>query len=207
MATIACPGQVIGSTATHLPGPGTHVYESKIHASIVGSVITASAATKSGKPTLLISSHPSPPHSLSSPTSSKIPAVGSKVLGRVLRVQQRQLIISILVVDPSSHANITPYTAITNDDIQSQAVLRKEDVRTHEKDKVVMNEMFRVGDIVKASVISLGDERNYYVSTAGNDFGVVVARSDNGNAMIPASWKEMRDVVTGKGESRKVAKP
>lgn len=70
-----------------------------------------------------------------------------------------------------------------------------------------MNESFRVGDILRAAVISLGDERNYYVSTAGNEFGVVIAKSEAGNSMVPISWKEMKDVVTGKGESRKVAKP
>lgn len=102
---------------------------------------------------------------------------------------------------------MTSYTTATNDEIQFQAVLRREDIRTHEKDKIVMNEMYRVGDIIRAAVISLGDERNYYVSTAGNDFGVVVATSGAGNAMVPASWREMKDAVTGQGESRKVAKP
>lgn len=70
-----------------------------------------------------------------------------------------------------------------------------------------MNEMFRVGDIVRATIISLGDERSYYISTAGNEYGVVIAQSEAGNAMIPASWKEMVDVVTRKVETRKVAKP
>lgn len=70
-----------------------------------------------------------------------------------------------------------------------------------------MNELYRTGDIIRATVISLGDERNYYISTAGNELGVAIAKSEVGNAMVPASWKEMRDVMTGKGESRKVAKP
>ena len=70
-----------------------------------------------------------------------------------------------------------------------------------------MNESYRTGDIIRATVISLGDERNYYISTAGNELGVVITKSEVGNAMVPASWKEMRDVTTGKGESRKVAKP
>ena len=139
-------------------------------------------------------------------SDSSLPKVSSTVLVRVTRVQQRQLSASILLVDPRPE-DVLSYTQTTNDDLQFQAVLRREDVRTHEKDKVVMNDMYRVGDIVRATVISLGDERNYYISTAGNDFGVVVATSDVGNAMVPASWKEMRDVVTGQAESRKVAKP
>ena len=70
-----------------------------------------------------------------------------------------------------------------------------------------MDEMFRVGDIVRGTVSSLGDQSNYYLSTARNEFGVVMARSEAGNMMFPVSWKEMRDPVTGVGEARKVAKP
>lgn len=94
-----------------------------------------------------------------------------------------------------------------SDDLRFQATIRKEDVRAVEKDKVVMEDMFRVGDIVRASVISLGDQSSYYCSTAKNEFGVVMARSEEGNMMFPVSWKEMKDAVTGRTELRKVAKP
>lgn len=55
--------------------------------------------------------------------------------------------------------------------------------------------------------ISLGDQSNYYLSTARNDLGVLMATSDAGNAMHPVSWREYRDPVTGTSELRKVAKP
>ncbi|KAI1608200.1 exosome complex subunit Csl4 [Exophiala viscosa] len=198
MTSFVVPGQILASTSTHIPGPGTHVYESNILASIIGTSTLSKTSTAS-KPTISV-----PRQQLSS--DSSLPKVSSTVLVRVTRVQQRQLSASILLVDPRPE-DVLSYTQTTNDDLQFQAVLRREDVRTHEKDKVVMNDMYRVGDIVRATVISLGDERSYYISTAGNDFGVVVATSDVGNAMVPASWKEMRDVVTGQAESRKVAKP
>ena len=206
MATTVIPGQVLGSMSTHIAGPGTHVHESKIYASIVGSLVTSPAAVKTGKPTISIPRDGQSQLNLHAPHHNTLPVVGSTVLVRVIRVQQRQVIVSILVVDPSP-SSVIPYTSITDEDLQFQAVLRREDVRAYEKDRIVMNEMFRVGDIVRASVISLGDERSYYISTAGNELGVVVAESEEGNAMIPASWKEMRDVVTGMGETRKVAKP
>ncbi|KAL6248276.1 exosome 3'-_5 exonuclease subunit ski4 (Csl4) [Rhinocladiella similis] len=204
MATFVVPGQVVGSTTTHLPGPGTHVYETNILASIMGQTLTIPAATKTSKPTISVPRQGPTPANISAATP--LPKVGSIVLCRVTRVQQRQISASILLIDPSPE-DITFYTSTTNDEIQFQAVLRREDIRTHEKDKIVMNEMYRVGDIIRATVISLGDERSYYISTAGNDFGVVVATSDAGNAMVPTSWKEMKDAVTGQGESRKVAKP
>ncbi|EXJ78846.1 hypothetical protein A1O1_09248 [Capronia coronata CBS 617.96] len=209
MATSALvvPGQVLGNLSTHRAGPGTHVYENNILASIIGrSIVTPADKGQSGSSKAVISV-PRPGTSPSATkTANALPAVGSTVLCRITRVQQRQITASILVVDPSPQ-DVTSYTRITDDDLQFQAVLRREDIRTHEKDKVVMNDMYRVGDIIRAVVISLGDERNYYISTAGNEFGVVVATSDAGNAMVPASWREMKDVVTGQGESRKVAKP
>lgn len=199
MATIAVPGQVLATANDHIAGPGSHVYENNILASIAGSFVTIPASQKKGKPTISI------PRSAS---QAPLPAVNSAILARVIRVQARQLIVSILPIAPgSSSSSLLAYTTMTNDDLQYQAILRREDVRAFEKDKIVMNEMFRVGDIIRASIVSLGDERSYYISTAGNEYGVVVARSDAGNAMVPASWKEMRDVVTGKSEPRKVAKP
>lgn len=209
---IALPGDVLGSTTTHLAGPGTHAYDLKICASIIGSVSTISASSKSGKPTMTIP-RSSSKMSLQPLKLNTLPALNSTVICRITRVQQRQASASILVVDPApstlvpeSLAHLITTTA-SAEDIYFSAVLRREDVRLTEKDKIVMNESFRVGDIVRATIISLGDEKNYYVSTGGNEFGVVIARSEEGNAMVPASWKEMQDAVTGKVELRKVAKP
>ncbi|TPX20809.1 exosome 3'-_5 exonuclease subunit ski4 (Csl4) [Coccidioides immitis] len=171
-----------------------------------------------------------------------LPTVGSIVLGRVTRVQRRQATISILLVlpenqqlnpsaddseDPSdadlpsilASASIsTTSDSLNADELRPQALIRKEDVRAVEKDRVVMEESFRVGDIVRAVIVSVGDQVAYYASTAGNELGVVMARSSTvesgvgmegfgGNMMFPVSWKEMRDPVTGRGEMRKVAKP
>jgi len=55
--------------------------------------------------------------------------------------------------------------------------------------------------------ISLGDQSNYYITTAKNELGVIMARSEAGNVMVPVSWREFRDLVVGGVESRKVAKP
>ena len=164
----------------------------------------------------------------SKPKYNTLPIVDSIVLARVTRVQKRQAIVSILVVlddtavlnaDPSQLASdndnidsiltsaANPENHSSTDELRFQALIRKEDVRAVEKDRVVMDEMFRVGDIVRGSVISLGDQSFYYLTTAHNDLGVVMARSEAGNMMFPVSWKEMRDPVTGTGEPRKVARP
>jgi exosome complex component CSL4 len=86
-------------------------------------------------------------------------------------------------------------------------VIRTQDVRATEKDKVKISDCFRGGDVVKGLVISLGDARSYYITTARNDLGVIFASSETGATMEPVSWQEMRCPKTGKIEKRKCAKP
>ncbi|PGH27674.1 hypothetical protein AJ80_00689 [Polytolypa hystricis UAMH7299] len=265
--SIAVPGQRLGPATSYLPGPGTHVQDSFICASIAGPVIVKeNTAEPKRKPqqqqqqqqqqqraTLTVArSHtqtlpdinaakpnPSAPTTTTTapaPATKKppavkyntLPAVDSIVLARVTRVQKRQATLTILVVlDESQHhsldtsdmasllASAPPLltNSTTNadnnnaDELRFQALIRKEDVRAVEKDRVVMDEMFRVGDIVRASVISIGDQSFYYATTARNELGVVLARSEAGNMMFPVSWREMRDAVTGVAELRKVARP
>ncbi|KAJ5431097.1 Exosome complex component CSL4 [Penicillium cf. griseofulvum] len=239
---IAIPGQRLGPLSTYSAGPGTHVQQSFIYASIAGPVVADPAHPKSQtRPTLRVSRVMSPKDqagstpavsgaafSMSKPRYNTLPAVDSIVLARVTRVQKRQATVSILVVldesasqsqdqsqptsDNDNVASIltsaaNPENHSSTDELRFQALIRKEDVRAVEKDRVVMDEMFRVGDIVRGSVISLGDQSFYYITTARNDLGVVMARSEAGNMMFPVSWKEMRDPVSGTSEQRKVARP
>lgn len=244
LPTIAIPGQRLGPTTTYSSGPGTHVQNASIYASIAGPVAVDAAAAQStkskSKSTLIVSRNAITSQTTQTASKPKqkyntLPAVDSTVLARVTRVQKRQATVSILVVlddyipSPSSSTgpgnesggqntdndNIlsilssaaNPENHSSTDELRFQALIRKEDVRAVEKDRVVMDEMFRVGDIVRGSVISLGDQSFYYLSTARNDLGVVLARSEAGNMMFPGSWREMKDSVSGVPEVRKVAKP
>lgn len=243
---LAIPGQRLGPASAYTAGPGTHIQQSTIYASIPGPVVVDLAPPKTQtKATIRVSrvmpikgqANTRSATTTTSTTTTKqkpryntLPAVDSIVLARVTRVQKRQATVSILVVlddsplssqkpDPSRTAsdndNITtilttaanPENHSSTDELRFQALIRKEDVRAVEKDRVVMDEMFRVGDIVRGSVISLGDQSFYYLTTARNDLGVVMAQSEAGNMMFPVSWKEMRDPVAGSGEQRKVARP
>ncbi|PNH08566.1 Exosome complex component CSL4 [Tetrabaena socialis] len=70
-----------------------------------------------------------------------------------------------------------------------------------------MYDCFRPGDVVRAEVVSLGDARSYYLSTAKNELGVVYARSAAaGVAMVPTGWTEMQCPDTQAVEKRKVAR-
>ncbi|KAI2621682.1 hypothetical protein GGR54DRAFT_639016 [Hypoxylon sp. NC1633] len=124
-----------------------------------------------------------------------LPVVGNTVLCRVTRITPRHANVAILVVGD------------TVLEAEWQGLVRVQDVRATEKDKVKIYESFRPGDIVRAQVISLGDQANYYLSTASNELGVIMATSEAGNTMYPVSWKEYKDPETGLSEPRKVAKP
>ena len=181
----AVPGDRLTTSASHSVGPGTHIFSSNLHASVPGPVSTAKA-TKKDLPAVSVTNQ-----------SAIIPAVGDVVLGRVTRTNPRQATLDILALGmDGSQVLREPF----------QALIRQQDIRATEIDKVKVAESFRVGDIVRATLISLGDERNYYCSTAKNEYGVVLARSVWGNTMVPISWKEMKDMETGEAEVRKVAK-
>ena len=90
----------------------------------------------------------------------------------------------------------------------AKGMVRREDMRLSEVDQLVVRECFRPGDIIKARVISLGDSRQYYLSTADVELGVILAKCEHSETMlVPRSWKEMENPQTKNRELRKVAKP
>ena len=83
---------------------------------------------------------------------------------------------------------------------------RSEDVRATEIDSVKISHCFRPGDIIKAAVISLGDKRSYYLTTAAPELGVVFAKSVAGTSMVPVDFETMQCPKTSTKEQCKVAK-
>ncbi|KAL9124625.1 MAG: hypothetical protein Q9217_006056 [Psora testacea] len=229
LPTTAYPGLLLGPTSSYLAGPGTYVHQSQVIASISGQPITlptTSATTSKSNKAPSAKSTISVPNPLPSPTYAPIPSpnisntnilpkVGSVVLAKVVRVRTRQVDAGILcvgdIVKDAAEGNnnsIGWYGGEMNVCADEwPAVVRREDIRATEKEKVICTEGFKVGDVVRGVVISLGDQANYYLTTAKNELGVIMARSEVGNMMQPISWKEFRDPVTGLKEGRKVAKP
>ncbi|KAK3166869.1 hypothetical protein OEA41_009994 [Lepraria neglecta] len=210
---LAYPGLPLGPSSSYIPGPGTHLHleSSTIHASIAGRPTFTPPTAKGSKPTLSIPRLlPSPTHapipSSNVSNTNTLPTVGSVVLCRVTRVKSKQVDVVILVVyGAEGKFGRGGEGSVCAD--EWQAVIRKEDIRATEKEKVVTAEGFRVGDVVRGVVISLGDQSNYYLTTGRNELGVIMAKSEAGNKMYPISWKEFKDPVTGETERRKVAKP
>lgn len=200
--SLALPGQALGSSDKHTPGQGTHIFASQVCASVLGetSISPVPQGQKKGAksqilPTLSVASLNTTASSYQAGGTAILPEVDSIVLARVVRLQQRQAVVEILVINDTVCRGTFA------------GLIRREDVRATEKDRVKIVESFRIGDIVRGVVISLGDQANYYLSTARNDLGVMMAMSEEGNVCYPVSWKEVADSRTGKRETRKVAKP
>lgn len=144
--TTAYPGLVLGPAKQYTAGPGTHIYEGSICASVVGQVTTQPPGSSGSLPLLAVA-RPAPstagPASRSIAGAGTLPHVGSIVLGRVTRLQARQINLAILVVDDAVCADAF------------QGIVRREDVRGWEVDKVVVGESFRVGDVVRGVVVCL----------------------------------------------------
>ncbi|CAF3445615.1 hypothetical protein SNK03_008696 [Fusarium graminearum] len=200
--SVALPGKVLGPVTKFAPGAGTHAYEGNVVSSLLGQVTVTPAAKGPGPQKRL--------NKITAPTSEELatisvsrhgrkreilPDVDNIVLARVLRLMPKQAIVVIQQVGD---------TVLQT---EWQGLIRVQDVRATEKDKVKIYESFKPGDIVRAQVISLGDQANYYLSTASNELGVILATSEAGNDMVPISWKEYKDPETGISEPRKVAKP
>lgn len=41
-------------------------------------------------------------------------------------------------------------------------------------------------------MLSLGDSRSYYLTTAKDEYGVVHAKGPAGEALVPLSWQDMQ---------------
>ncbi|GAA6012460.1 hypothetical protein JCM8202_003335 [Rhodotorula sphaerocarpa] len=183
MATQVIPGQPLstgGTSASLAAGPGTFTRGGQIYAALVGHVSREGGVLSvQGKE-----------------ETQAIPEPNATVVGTVTRITRQAATLSLLTVD--GRPCRPDFTGI----------IRSQDVRQTAKDSVKIWSCFRPGDVVRAKVISLGDSRSYFLSTAANSLGVLFAVSTTtGEALEAVNWEEMRDPSTGEVELRKVAGP
>jgi exosome complex RNA-binding protein Csl4 len=130
------------------------------------------------------------------PATSQVLQVGQLVVGTVLRITAQNAIVDIRA---AQHVGaLASYY---------EGAIQMEDIRKGATEQIILGECFRPGDIVVCRILSLGDARRYYLSTAETELGVVRAITSRGVPMIPISWKEMECPETGVKEFRKCAKP
>ena len=186
--TLAWPGLRLADAPDAVCGEGVHRWDTGLHASIAG---TVSLDRSCEPPRLSVSALTAPSEPAAAP-----PTVGDIVTCRVIRINPRLASLEILCV-----AGVPLREPCGG-------LLRREDVREFERDAVLMRDSCRPGDIVQARVLSLGDSRAYYVTTASEELGVVFARSaEDGSTLLPLAWDEMLCPATHAREARKVARP
>ena len=177
------PGQRLSrADDTYIAGNGTYVRGSFIYSSLVGSL---NETKKDDKVILSVQSENS---------CTAIPVVDAVVTVKITNVNPRFCKCSILSVGKNPLHDIF------------RGMIRKEDVRATEKDRVEMHKCYRPGDIVMARVVSLGDAQSYLLTTAENELGVVMATSEAGASLVPVNWCKMQCPKTLTEEYRKVAK-
>lgn len=198
--TVVVPGEVlVGAEGEQkevegalVPGSGTYELDGKLYASVVGKVIVSVSNTEgeAGEELRTIVS-------VATPTQKPkvVPVAGSIVTCRVTKVTPRFAVCDIVCVGTHS----VPSAGF-------KGMIRKENVRSFEIDRVEMHGSFRPGDIVRAQVASLGTARSYELTTAEKELGVVSALSAAEASMVAISFEEMKCPVTGVVEKRKVAK-
>ena len=147
-----------------------------------------------------------PLESIQNKKSTVVPRVGSIVQGKVTRVAGSMVHVRLLVVDDVPVGSASESAAAAAADSGFTGVIKQENCRESDVDKAVLSELFRPGDIVRASVISLGTRRSYFLATATVDTGVILAQSEAGHVMRPLAHDKMVCSVTGIRESRKVAR-
>ena len=195
-AVCCCPGDrlcaagaVDGGEPVNIAGPGTYVRGAYIQASLLGVRRDAVRESDGARIVSVIARE-----EVLGGGGIVLPEVGDVVVCKVGRIADAYAKVQIFCV--GNRPLKRPV----------EGMIRKQDVRAHEIDTVVMSECFLPCDLVKCKVISLGDRRSYFLTTARPELGVVSAKSESGNQMDPVSWEKMVDPVTKLEEKRKVAK-
>uniref|UniRef100_M4B8D7 Exosome complex component N-terminal domain-containing protein n=1 Tax=Hyaloperonospora arabidopsidis (strain Emoy2) TaxID=559515 RepID=M4B8D7_HYAAE len=148
---VAVPGQRLVTAAEKklTAGKGAYERDGAIFASICGqwsvsqNVVEVTRANKTVASALVL-------------------RLGDIVIGRVTKLTTRQVMVDILCVNKETVFH-EPFPG----------TIRLEDVRSHDIDKLVIEEVFLPDVLVKAVVLSFGDTRSYFLSTAKPGLGVV----------------------------------
>lgn len=190
------PGDALGEASGVTVGAGVYALQGVMRASVVGTPRFTPAAAGSATAGVVTVT---PARS----ATTAVPGVGSTVLAKVTRVTSNMVHVRILVVGSTAVGTVLESASTTGG---FSGVIKRENCRETEVDKAVLPDMFVPGDIVRASVISLGTRRSYFLATVAVDTGVVYATSAAGHPLKPLAHDKMVCSVTGVREPRRVAR-
>ncbi|CAK8681416.1 unnamed protein product [Clavelina lepadiformis] len=182
---VCIPGERLSSVELCQAGPGTYVRQGYVFASLAG-LVAKDREKSSDLPLVSVKSKNK---------AQSVPEIGAIVTCKITQITSRFAKCHIIAVNNKTLS--MPF----------RGMIRKENVRETDRDRVEIYKCFRPGDIALAKVLSLGDASCYLLTTAENELGVVVAHSDEGVALIPLSHNEMQCPKSFVKENRKVARP
>ena len=137
--------------------------------------------------------------------------LGQTVLVRVVRLATQMVTVEILATEHGVLRYDKPAGVIRREDVKpvsAAATTSQQSADPQSATNAALTQFFRPGDWVVAKVLSLGDTRRYFLTTAEPGLGVIHAvSSTSGQPMMPISWKEMECPDTGRREARKCARP
>ncbi|XP_063389521.1 exosome complex component CSL4 [Cydia fagiglandana] len=185
---ICIPGMRLSlADKEHIAGPGTYELKGYIYSTLTG-VLKIEDDEKNKVKVISVESPRTP---------SILPKAGDIVTAKVTVVNSRMVQCIILCVGPS--VLVRPY----------RGILKKEDIKSTDKDRIDPYKCFRPGDVILARVLPMTEIHWYHISTAENELGVVIATAEGspqGVGMVPISWSEMQCPKTLVKEPRKVAR-
>lgn len=146
------------SDDNHISGPGTYIFRNYIYASLCGIVQVQTSSDGQQRTVTVIHN--------TKDIKERIPTVNSIVTCRVLYVNSSLAKCQINCVN--EHLLRLPF----------KAILRKEDVRAEDQDRVEMHNCLRPRDIILARVFGMSD-KGYLLTVAEDGLGVVIAYNQN----------------------------
>ena len=232
VGSVVAPGDRLGSVRQPgsplrmiqlLTGPGTYSRGGQIFASITGSLQIERNVNKQGNDQDETTTTDTTSMSMSVLVLPKTaPGVddlergfcatqhvirqGQTVLARVVRITTQMVMVDIFATEHGLLRHDKPAGVIRREDVKpvSTAATAEQQSVTN----AVLTQYYRPGDWVVAKILSLGDTRRYFLTTAEAGLGVIHAvSSTSGQPMVPVSWKEMECPDTGLRENRKCARP
>ncbi|OEL29664.1 hypothetical protein BAE44_0009323 [Dichanthelium oligosanthes] len=136
---VVTPGELLGNSLTLVAGRGAYAEGRSVRASVTGHprIVPPAPGSDEQRSTVEVVGHKA---------HVAVPQPGSIVIARVTKVMARMASADIMCVD--SKAVKEKFTGL----------IRQQDVRATEIDKVDMYQSYRPGDIVRAVVVSLGEK-------------------------------------------------
>uniref|UniRef100_A0A1I7XJ15 S1 domain-containing protein n=1 Tax=Heterorhabditis bacteriophora TaxID=37862 RepID=A0A1I7XJ15_HETBA len=188
---VVIPGEILLPSAEGIrPGKGTYELHGHIFASLAGFVYMKDDQMNDKNIQVLEVRRTEERH------DHVIPFIGCVVTAKILNIGSRFAKCELLCVEDATLSSNSEFTAI----------LRREDIRAVDKDKIDLAKCIQPGDIILARVVSFGDNQSSFIlSTAEDQLGVVSAVGESGERMVPFDWVSVKGLQTGILEPRKVA--